>query len=429
MKFNFEVTFNPKRGDGLILYNGQKRGEGNYISLSLNDGYPEFRYDFGTGPVIIRSEKPIEMDTWHTVKVNKVRKEGYLLVDDQHPVAFPPSTRSGLELLENLYLGGVPNYNDIAPTASASGQGFVGCISRLILKEREIELKQDALTSEGITSCEICLENTCQNDGICLETQTDQGFTCVCKSGFTGKTCGVEGLSCSPGICGVGRCENTDTGINCFCPLNKAGDRCELTEHLDESNLSFKDGSFVAFKTPKSTKLNIKFNVRPDNNEDSVLLYVAESDHANGDFAAVIIKDKHYEFRFNTGARKFQEYSAFAEILILTSIKHEHFDKTTIGIQPVIIRSEEEVDVNKWTTISIGRRHGEGFLQVGDAPQVTGKTLGPARGMYLKTNLYIGGYDKRMLLSKGVEVSRGFDGCISGVSLPSSSHYFILIGY
>lgn len=86
------------------------------------------------------------------------------------------------------------------------------------------------------------------------------------------------------------------------------------------------------------------------------------------------------------------------------------------GIQPVVIRSVDEVEVNKWTSISVGRRHGEGFLKIGDAAQVTGKTSGPARSMYLKTNLYVGGYDKRLLLSKGVEVNRGFDGCVSGVS-------------
>lgn len=86
------------------------------------------------------------------------------------------------------------------------------------------------------------------------------------------------------------------------------------------------------------------------------------------------------------------------------------------GLRPVIIRSDQEVDVNKWTTISVGRRHGEGFLKVGDAPQVTGKTAGPARSMYLRTHLYLGGYDKRILLNKGVEVSRGLDGCVSGVS-------------
>lgn len=53
---------------------------------------------------------------------------------------------------------------------------------------------------------------------------------------------------------------------------------------------------------------------------------------------------------------------------------------------------------------------------MGDAEPVTGKAVGPARTMYLKTHLYVGGYDKRILLNKGVEVSRGYDGCISGVS-------------
>lgn len=305
MKFNFEVTFNPEHGNGLILYNGHRRGEGNYIALSLNNGFPEFRFDFGGDPVIIRAEKPIELKSWHTVKVHKVRKEGYLLVDDQAPVAFPPTIKSGIELLENLYVGGVPSFDDIASSAVSAQEGFVGCISRLILKDREIELKQDAISQEGITSCETCTEDVCQNSGVCLETQSTEGFTCVCQAGYTGKTCAVEGISCSPGICGTGRCENSEIGINCFCPLNKTGDRCQYTEHLDESNLSFKDGSFAAYKTPKSTKLNIRFNVRPENNNDSVILYVAESDHASGDFAAVIIKDKHYEFRFNTGARKF----------------------------------------------------------------------------------------------------------------------------
>lgn len=308
MKFSFEVTFNPERANGLILYNGQKRGDGDYIALSLNDGYPEFRFDFGNDPIVIRAAKPIELRKWHTIKVNRVRRDGFLLVGDQHPVAFPPTTRLGLELIDNLYLGGVANFDDIASTATAHKQGFVGCISRLILKDRQIELNQDAKFVEGTTSCETCTDNQCANDGVCLETQTEYGFTCVCKSGFTGRTCSVEGVSCSPGICGTGRCEDTERGVECFCPLNKTGDRCQYTEHLDESNLSFKDGSFSAYKTPKSSKLNIKFNVRPENDADGVILYVAESEKANGDFAAVVVKDKHYEFRFNTGASELSLY-------------------------------------------------------------------------------------------------------------------------
>lgn len=87
-----------------------------------------------------------------------------------------------------------------------------------------------------------------------------------------------------------------------------------------------------------------------------------------------------------------------------------------LGIRPVIIRSKDEVDVNKWTKILVKRRQGEGTLQVGDAEPVTGRAVGPSRTMFLKTHLYIGGYDKRILMNKGVEVNRGFDGCISGVS-------------
>lgn len=321
------MTFKPERENGLILYNGQNRGNGNYIALSLNNGYPEFRFDSGNGPVIIRAEKPISLKEWHTVKVSKVRKEGYLLVDDQHPVAFPQLQKSNVELTENLYVGGVPNFGDVAQSAAASQEGFVGCISRLILKDHEVELKQDAIASVGITSCESCADTPCQNDGVCLETQSEQGFSCVCKSGYTGKTCNVEGISCSAGICGAGRCQNTDIGIDCYCPLNKTGDRCQYTEHLDESNLSFRDGSFAAYKTPKSAKLNIRVNVRPENDKDSVILYVAESEIASGDFAAIVIKDKHYEFRYTTGGRKLFGgfFSEKCSILIKNLLKNQAF--------------------------------------------------------------------------------------------------------
>lgn len=36
--------------------------------------------------------------------------------------------------------------------------------------------------------------------------------------------------------------------------------------------------------------------------------------------------------------------------------------------------------------------------------------------MFLKTNLFIGGYDKRMILNRGVGVTKGFNGCVTGVS-------------
>ena len=390
-KFNFEITFRPERPNGLILYNGQRRGGGDYISLSLVNGVPQFRYSFGDQQGVLSPEKPLSLGgEWHTIKVNRVRTNGWMIVDDQHPVIFPPNQKfQGLNLEEELYIGGVPKFENIAPTASEVKEGFVGCISRLVLNERDIQLNQEAIYVEGTTSCEPCADEPCLNDGVCLETQTEHGYTCVCQDGYTGKNCQVEGFKCSLGVCGVGRCGESDFGIECYCPLNRTGDRCQYIEHYDDGILSFRDGSYAAYEK-LSGKKNIKFKIRPETDQDGVILYAAESDRAYGDFIAVLVKDKHIEFRYVVGGK----------------------------VIPVIIRSKNPVKVDEWMDISVGRsRAGLGYLQVDNEPQINEvKAGGRAQTLYLKTNLYVGGYDKRIVLNRGVGVTKGFQGCVAGVN-------------
>lgn len=72
--------------------------------------------------------------------------------------------------------------------------------------------------------------------------------------------------------------------------------------------------------------------------------------------------------------------------------------------------------MNEWTEVSVGRsKSGLGYLQVGDEPQINEPKVGRAQTLFLKTLLYIGGYDKRLILNRGVGVARGFTGCITGV--------------
>lgn len=390
-KFNFEITFRPERPNGLILYNGQRRGGGDFISLSLVGGIPQFRYSFGDQQGILAPEKALSLGEWHTIKVNRVRTNGWMIVDDQHPVIFPPNQKfQGLNLEEELFLGGAPKFEHLAPTASEIKEGFVGCISRLVLNERDIQLNQEAIYVEGTTSCEPCADEPCQNEGVCLETQTEHGYTCVCQEEFTGKNCEVKGFQCSLGVCGVGRCGETGVGIECFCPLNRTGDRCQYIEHYDDGILSFRDGSYAAYEKLTGKK-NIKFKIRPESDQDGIIVYAAESDRAYGDFIAVVIKDKHIEFRYIVGGK----------------------------VIPVIIRSKDPVKVDEWMDVSVGRsRAGLGYLQVDNEPQINEvKGGGRAQTLYLKTNLFIGGYDKRIVLNQGVGVTRGFQGCVAGVRI------------
>ncbi|KAL7036766.1 hypothetical protein ACKWTF_008935 [Chironomus riparius] len=394
-KFNFEITLRPERPNGLILYNGQKRGSGDFIALSLVDGVPQFRYAFGDQRGILKPEKPLTLGEWHTIKVNRVRTNGWMIVDDQHPVIFPPNQKfQGLNLEEDLFIGGVANFDHIVPTASEVKEGFVGCISRLVLNERDIQINQEVIYAEGTTACEPCADEPCMNDGVCLETQTDHGYTCVCQDGYTGRNCQVLGSQCSLGVCGIGRCSETDVGIECYCPLNRTGNRCEYIEHYDDRILSFRDGSYAAYDKLTGKK-NIKFKIRPETDEDGVILYAGESDKAYGDFLAVVLKDKHIEFRYIVGGK----------------------------ILPVIIRSINPVKVHEWMDISVGRsRAGLGYLQVDNEPQINEpRSAGRAQTLYLKTNLYVGGYDKRVVLNRGVAVTKGFEGCVAGLEIAGKS--------
>lgn len=52
---DIEITFKPTSSDGTLFYNGFSRDrKGDFLSLSLQGGFLEFRFDLGTGPAILR---------------------------------------------------------------------------------------------------------------------------------------------------------------------------------------------------------------------------------------------------------------------------------------------------------------------------------------------------------------------------------------
>jgi len=62
---------------GMVLYNGQyEDGGGDFVCFGLNEGYPEFRFDVGSGPAIIRGNKTLTLNEWHTIKLSRNRKDG-----------------------------------------------------------------------------------------------------------------------------------------------------------------------------------------------------------------------------------------------------------------------------------------------------------------------------------------------------------------
>lgn len=66
----------------MILYNGNGHNgtsTTDFVSFGLKDGVPEFRFDVGSGPGLVRASQPLSMAGWHTVQLNRVKREGNMI--------------------------------------------------------------------------------------------------------------------------------------------------------------------------------------------------------------------------------------------------------------------------------------------------------------------------------------------------------------
>lgn len=185
----------------MSVFSGNKRN-GDFISLALDNSIVQFKFNLGSGTTRVFNDFQLSNGEWHTVKVIRNRKKVVMYVDGRGPYTSVSSGQLvGLDLNEPLYIGGVPDPNNISPDVSDRRYiGFVGCIGRFKLGHQFVDIQRDALNKTGITTCEVCNESKCENKGVCQEALAKDGSTCICYSGFSGPTCSRrKNEGCLPG--------------------------------------------------------------------------------------------------------------------------------------------------------------------------------------------------------------------------------------
>lgn len=113
-KLSIEVEFKSYSNDGIILYDQQKAdGQGDFVSLALIDGFVQFRYNLGNGPVTITSLDKVQLKTFHRVVLKRYHKDGLLKLDDGEDIAGKSEgSLKALDLIEDAFVGYVPtNYS------------------------------------------------------------------------------------------------------------------------------------------------------------------------------------------------------------------------------------------------------------------------------------------------------------------------------
>ncbi|XP_064813456.1 basement membrane-specific heparan sulfate proteoglycan core protein isoform X1 [Oncorhynchus masou masou] len=395
--FSIKISFRPDNPDGLILYagmiiyNGQKRTMGaDFISLGLVGGRPEFRFDVGSGMATIRYPTPIKLGEFHTIELYRNQTQGSIIVDREAPVNGSSQGKfQGLDLNEELYVGGYPNYTLLAKTAGLK-TGFVGCIRKLVIQGDEIIFKDLQRSSTGVSNCPVCTDRPCQNGGMCQDSEASL-YKCSCPRGFTGSNCQHHSsLHCHPEACGPdATCIHRQNilGYDCRCHLGKSGNKCMDGELVTTPLFDGMD-SYIAYPplTNIHNDLRIEMEFKPMA-LDGLMFFSVGKKMKTEDFVSLEMVDGYVQFRYE------------------------------LGTGQAVLRSPEPITLGQWHRVEAGRLDKDGSLTVDGGPEVRRSSPGKAQGLNIHTPMYLGGVPNFEIVPKTLNISDMFYGCVGEVSI------------
>ncbi|XP_032261964.1 neurexin 3 isoform X14 [Phoca vitulina] len=265
---DLSFQFKTNVSTGLLLYLDDG-GVCDFLCLSLVDGRVQLRFSMDCAETTVLSSKQVNDSGWHFLMVSRDRLRTVLVLDGEGQAAELQPQRPYMDVVSDLFLGGVPA--DIRPSALTldgvqAMPGFRGLILDLKYGNSEPRL----LGSQGVQldAEGPCGERPCENGGICF--LLDGHPTCDCSTtGYGGKLCS-EDVSQGPGLSHLmmseqAREENVATfrGSEYLCydlsqnPIQSSSDEITLSfktwqrnglilhtgKSADYVNLALKDGA------------------------------------------------------------------------------------------------------------------------------------------------------------------------------------------
>ncbi|XP_024897821.1 neurexin 3 isoform X1 [Pteropus alecto] len=265
---DLSFQFKTNVSTGLLLYLDDG-GVCDFLCLSLVDGRMQLRLSMDCAETAVLSNKQVNDSSWHFLMVSRDRLRTVLVLDGEGQSGELQSQRPYMDVVSDLFLGGVPA--DIRPSALTlegvqAMPGFKGLILDLKYGNSEPRL----LGSQGVQldAEGPCGERPCENGGICF--LLDGHPTCDCSTtGYGGKLCS-EDVSQGPGLSHLmmseqAREENVATfrGSEYLCydlsqnPIQSSSDEITLSfktwqrnglilhtgKSADYVNLALKDGA------------------------------------------------------------------------------------------------------------------------------------------------------------------------------------------
>ena len=97
-----------------------------------------------------------------------------------------------------------------------------------------------------------------------------------------------------------------------------------------------------------------------------------------------------------------------------------------LGSGNFIVRSENEIELNAWHSVTATLNSGIGELTVDDEPLITGTSRSVFTVLNTQSDVWLGGYDNFINLSSLTGTPDGFIGCISSLDIDGNALHLIL---
>ena len=166
-----------------------QKGPEDFIRLAIVNGKTiQFSYSAGNGlqQVSVEASYRLNDNNWHSVLIEKNKKEARLVIDGQ----LTNEHRNSGGLIRPLHL----TTHFVIGATTEYREGYVGCLRSLLINGRSIELGRYALEGlYGITKGCVgkCESNPCLNNGTCIDHYNR--YSCDCQwTAFKGPICADE---------------------------------------------------------------------------------------------------------------------------------------------------------------------------------------------------------------------------------------------
>ncbi|KAM3609443.1 uncharacterized protein V6R79_015002 [Siganus canaliculatus] len=147
--------------DALLVFHPGR--ESNFIAIGVSKGYLKGLLDFGSGMEILENTQvQLDDDQWHRVKI-QVSQESFIINVDSQSSSLPLDPSQKLDLVGNLYLGGIQaKMKDVFRESGSlnraeeeiTAESFIGCLGEIKVNQKDRSLQDALVTKDVHVKCE-----------------------------------------------------------------------------------------------------------------------------------------------------------------------------------------------------------------------------------------------------------------------------------